>query len=145
MKQTMKQTIKRGGWKALGIVSILCLPALQIMPSARAAQNVSPRAAVDCRPAGGAQDTHAYDCTIRVSNAHSGAPLPGARFSVTADMPTMPMAHAMAPVDAVPVDAPGSYRVRLNLEMAGRWQLKLRFASPVRDLLVSNVELGDAH
>lgn len=65
-----------------------------------------------------------------------GQPLPGVNVSVGADMPSMPMAHSVRPVRAKPGPAPGEYRARLDLEMAGEWAVKLRLSGPVRDVLV---------
>jgi hypothetical protein len=75
-----------------------------------------------------------YDCTIRL--ARGGRPLEGARFTVGADMPSMPMAHNVKPVKAVPESHPGEYKATLDLEMTGEWAVKLRLAAPVRDQLV---------
>lgn len=82
-----------------------------------------------------------YDCTIRLSRA--GQPLAGAKISIGADMPSMPMAHNVKPVDALPGKADGEYRARLDLEMTGEWALKLRLAGPVRDLLVLHYEFDE--
>ncbi len=79
-----------------------------------------------------------YDCTIRLSRG--GKPLEGARITVGADMPSMPMAHNVKPVKAQPAQAPGEYRVKLDLEMLGVWAVKLRLAGPVRDQLILHYE-----
>ena len=75
-----------------------------------------------------------YDCTIRL--ARDGQPLPGAAITVGADMPSMPMAHNVKPVNAVPGEQPGEYRARLELEMSGQWAVKLRLSGPVRDQII---------
>ncbi len=76
---------------------------------------------------------YVYDCAIRL--ARDGRPLTGAEVTVGADMPSMPMAHAVKPVRARPGKAPGEYRVKLDLEMLGEWAVQLRLAGPVKDQL----------
>jgi hypothetical protein len=78
-----------------------------------------------------------YDCHITL--AHKNAPLDGAQVSVSADMPSMPMAHNLKPVKAVPGTNPGEYRARLELEMHGEWAVKLRISGPVREQLVKKM------
>lgn len=75
-----------------------------------------------------------YDCTIDLTQG--GTPVEGAVFTVTPDMPTMPMAHNVEPVPARAGEAPGRYKVPLTLDMHGRWVLKLEISKPARDLLV---------
>lgn len=88
-------------------------------------------AAVDCA----ATDTElVFVCTIDLSRG--GTPIEDAVFTVTPGMPSMPMAHNIAPVTAEAADAPGSYTVPLTLDMHGRWVLKLEITDPARDLLV---------
>lgn len=92
------------------------------------------RAEVRCAPAGVALT---YDCVIRLTHARTGAPLTGARLTVGADMPSMPMAHAVRPVTATPAGEPGLYRARIELEMTGEWALQLTLSAPFRDRIVS--------
>lgn len=75
-----------------------------------------------------------YDCAIHVSRG--GAPVEGARFTVSADMPSMPMAHSIRPVTAVQAGVPGEYHATLALDMPGEWAIKLRLSAPLRDQLV---------
>ncbi|WP_230949535.1 FixH family protein [Burkholderia stagnalis] len=103
------------------------------LPAAHAA---APDARIACKPAGVA---YAYDCAIDLADPHTRAPVDGARFTVTADMPSMPMAHNITPVDATPDSQPGRYRARLALEMDGVWLVKLTFSAPVRDRVVRRV------
>ncbi|PCE30502.1 FixH family protein [Burkholderia ubonensis] len=98
-----------------------------------AAQAAPPDARIACAPAGAAS---AYDCAIDLADPRTHAPVDGARFTVTADMPSMPMAHNLTPVDAAPDGRPGRYRARLALEMDGVWLVKLTFSAPVRDRVV---------
>jgi hypothetical protein len=54
-------------------------------------------------------------------------------------MPSMPMAHNLKPVKALPGKNPGEYRARLELEMHGEWAVKLRISGPVRDQIVKKM------
>lgn len=99
-----------------------------LLASAAAAE--PPTARIRCDPAGAGP---VYDCVIELADPRTGAAVSGAQFSVRADMPSMPMAHAMRPVAAVPADEPGAYRVRLPLEMHGTWTVKLRLSKPMHD------------
>lgn len=96
------------------------------------------RAELACRFAG---TDFVYDCVIRL--ARGGQPLAGAQVTVGADMPSMPMAHNVAPVKATPGTRPGEYEARLDLEMTGEWAVKLRLAGPVRDQLVLHYEFDE--
>ena len=109
----------------------LLLLALLLAAPAQAAER--PKAEIDCRAAG---EPLVYDCAIRLFGANSGTPIEGAKITLGADMPSMPMAHSVAPVQAEPAGEPGLYRARLRLEMTGDWALKLRLSGPVRDQLV---------
>ena len=91
------------------------------------------RATVTCKPA---PEKLAYDCTFKLSNARTGAPLDQAEVSIGADMPSMPLAHNVRPVTATATGAPGEYQARLTLEMHGDWALRLKVAGPVKDQIV---------
>jgi len=114
---------------------------LSCLAAATAAAAAEPLAAdIRCDPAGAgpvyAGPVYAgpvYDCVIALADPGTGAPVSGAQFTVRTDMPSMPMAHAMRPVAALPADRPGAYRVRLALEMYGTWTVKLRLSKPVHD------------
>jgi hypothetical protein len=82
-----------------------------------------------------------YDCVIRLSKA--GQPLSGARITVGADMPSMPMAHNIKPVEAKPGKKAGEYEAKLDLEMLGEWAVTLRVAGPARDRLVLLYEFDE--
>lgn len=103
------------------------------MSGAASAADTRARAEVSCAPTAKALQ---YDCTIRLTDARSGAALPGVSLTVGADMPSMPMAHNVKPVRAKPGTAPGEYLARLDLEMPGEWAVKLRLSGAVRDVLV---------
>jgi hypothetical protein len=113
------------------LAALLALAALPA--SAQRAQ-----AQLDCRFTG---TDFVYDCTIRVTRA--GQPLPGAQITVGADMPSMPMAHNVAPVKAKPGRLAGEYQARLDLEMTGEWAVKLRLLGPVRDQLILHYEFDE--
>jgi hypothetical protein len=112
----------------LALASLAAAPALAQRPQAE----------LECRFTG---TDFVYDCVIRLKQGQ--APLPGARVTVGADMPSMPMAHNVRPVQASPGKAPGEYRARLDLEMQGEWAVKLRLSGPVRDLLVLHYEFDE--
>lgn len=82
-----------------------------------------------------------YECTIKL--ARGGQPLPGAQITVSADMPSMPMAHNVKPVRATPGKSPGEYEAKLDLEMLGEWAVKLRIGGPVRDQLVLRYDFDE--
>ena len=92
------------------------------------------KAEVRCAPA---DRPLAYECSIRLTHARTGAPLTGARLTMGADMPSMPMAHAVKPVAATPTGEPGLYRARIDLEMTGEWALQLKLSAPFRDQIVT--------
>jgi hypothetical protein len=101
---------------------------LLALPSPAGAQQVKAR--LDCK----LTDTDfVYDCRIRLE-----PPRRGVRISVSADMPSMPMQHNTAPVEAAPAKTPGEYRARLDLEMPGEWAVKLRLSGALREVLVLN-------
>ena len=106
---------------------------LALLPGLALAQ--APKADLQCKATG---TDFVFDCTIRVTRG--GKPLEGARITVGADMPSMPMAHSIRPVKARPAQAPGEYRAELDLEMLGVWAIKLRLAGPVRDQLILHHE-----
>ena len=83
-----------------------------------------------------------YDCQIMLVGKKSGIPIEGAEFEVSADMPSMPMAHNVKPATAVPGEKPGVYRVRIELAMHGEWVLKLDLKKPLRDRLISKLRFG---
>ena len=77
-----------------------------------------------------------YLCTVSVVDP-AGSPVDGAQVTLSADMPSMPMAHNVIPARAQPVPGrPGIYQGRLTLEMPGEWVVRLRFEAPHRDVVV---------
>jgi len=91
------------------------------------------RVAIACKPAA---EKFAYDCTFKLTNARTGAPLDDAGIVIGADMPSMPMAHNVPSVNASPTGAAGEYAARLTLEMHGAWALRVRISGPIRDQIV---------
>ncbi len=84
-----------------------------------------------------------YDCRIALRESGSGRPVSGAELSVSADMPSMPMAHNVKPVKATPTNQAGEYTARIELEMHGEWAVKLRVGGPVRDQLIMHYEFDE--
>ena len=76
-----------------------------------------------------------YDCMIYLTDTKTKEKISGAKFLVSADMPSMPGAHNVKPVIAHSMGL-GKYHVRLNLEMYGDWVLKMDFTKPRRDRIV---------
>jgi hypothetical protein len=102
-----------------------------------AQQAPRPRIDLGCRPT---ELSLAYLCTVTVADP-AGKPVDGAEFTLSADMPSMPMAHNVAPVKAQPVAGrPGSYQGRLVLEMTGEWMVRLRFEKPRSDVVVRKLD-----
>ncbi|HYR35762.1 MAG TPA: FixH family protein [Burkholderiales bacterium] len=96
------------------------------------------RADMQCKAAG--KDL-IYNCTIRLARADQ--PVEGAQLTVGAAMPSMPDAHSAKPVKARPGKGPGEYLVRLDLDMPGEWDVKLRLSAPVRDQVVLRYEFDE--
>ena len=79
-------------------------------------------------------------CTVDVTDS-AGRPVDGIEVTLSADMPSMPMAHNVSPVKAQPVlGRPGSYQGRITLEMLGEWAVKLRFEAPRPDVVVRKLD-----
>ena len=111
---------------------------LVLSPVASAGERA--KADVDCKATG---ENMVYDCMIMLMNKKNGDPIPGAKIVVKADMPSMPMAHNVAPVNAIAMGKPGSYHARLKLEMRGEWALTIDVSGPLRDRLVKKLQLGE--
>jgi hypothetical protein len=117
------------------------LPALLLTLAAGAAEAADrAEAEVTCLPT---REKLVYDCLVRLTNAQSKAAITGAEVSILADMPSMPMAHNVAPVSAAPIGGePGIYGFRIKLEMQGEWALKIGVNKPFRDIVVRVMEFG---
>jgi hypothetical protein len=116
----------------------LCAALLLALGSPALAQRLA--ADVECQHS---KQRLTYDCHVFLKDARSGKPLDGAEITVTADMPSMPMAHEVKPVKASPGNSPGEYLTRINLEMYGEWTLKLDVRKPVRDVIVKKLRFAE--
>ena len=82
-----------------------------------------------------------YMCKVNLS--HHGEPATDIGISVSAVMPSMPMAHNIKPVLAIPVaDVPGQYMFVLELEMKGTWRLVYNITRPFVDRLHETLMVG---
>lgn len=91
-------------------------------------------ASVNCDPT--AEDL-LYVCHFDLTQ--NGEALPGAVFTITPSMPSMPMAHNIAPIPAQDLCTEGrGYHAYLKLDMHGDWALTLDFTAPRRDRIVIN-------
>lgn len=81
-------------------------------------------------------------CSVRLTDRRTGRPVEGATVTLTADMPSMPLAHSVRPVTAAPVPPAGTYQGTLELEMAGRWVIAARIAGPVQDQVTHPIEVN---
>ncbi len=98
-----------------------------------------PRADVECTPT---DQKLVYDCMIMLTGKKSGRAMDGVEFTVKADMPSMPMAHNVKPVKAMPTGKPGRYHARIELAMHGEWVLKMDVSSPARDIIILKMHFG---
>jgi hypothetical protein len=80
------------------------------------------------------------ECTVHLSNG-DGTPLSGGRVVLSASMPSMPMAHYVRPVVALPIEKPGEYRGTLELEMPGVWAIQVDISKPRRERLVQSLRV----
>ena len=100
-----------------------------------------PEVDVNCKPT---KEKYVYHCMFDVTGKKSQEPIKAAIFRVNANMPTMPMAHNVKPIEPVPIpEKPGTYHGNLQLEMMGEWTLKMTFKKPVRDVVVRKLMFGE--
>jgi hypothetical protein len=85
---------------------------------------------------------YVFDCQIMLMGRKSHKPIKGAKLNIKADMPSMPMAHNVRPVNAMAMGKPGLYHARLQLEMYGEWALKMRVTGPTRDIVIKKHRFG---
>lgn len=97
------------------------------------------RVDVNCTPTG---RKLVYDCTIMLMKRNGGEPIVGAKIVVKPAMPSMPMAHNVAPVEAKAMAKPGAYHARIRLQMHGQWTLSIDVSGPLRDRLVKKLRFG---
>ena len=79
-------------------------------------------------------------CTVTLTDRATGRPVEGATVTLSADMPSMPLAHSVRPTEARP-GAPGVYRGTLELEMTGRWVIAARVTGPLTDQFTHAVDI----
>jgi hypothetical protein len=106
-------------------------PLLLFALAAAAAER--PKVDLGCLPTG---ERLVYDCTIRLQDARTRQPINHVEIVIAADMPSMPMAHNVRPVQAAAGQEAGTYRARLTLEMHGDWALRIDVTRPVRDRII---------
>jgi hypothetical protein len=105
-----------------------------------AAQGQRQRVELTCQPT---PTFMVYVCTIGIADP-AGKPVEGADMTVSADMPSMPMAHNVKPAKATPVAGqPGTYQSRLELEMLGEWAVKVQLKAPRPDVVVRKFDFQD--
>ncbi len=115
-------------------IAAICLCLLAMPAWAQAPRH---KVELACTPA---KTALVYQCLVHVADP-AGKPVEGADVTLSADMPSMPMAHNVKPVTARPVaDKPGSYEAMLELEMPGEWLVKLQFRAPQRDLVTRKLD-----
>lgn len=113
-----------------------------VLPDAAGTQQL--RADIACHKVAEADTGPLYDCVIKLIETRTRAPVSEAKFTVSADMPSMPMAHNFRPVIASAAGEPGIYRVRLALEMYGSWMIKLHISSPIQDQIGKKIEFMES-
>ncbi|MBA4193988.1 MAG: hypothetical protein C0451_05380 [Comamonadaceae bacterium] len=116
----------------MNIRSLLLLALLLPAALTATAQSRRPQVDLKCEAHGMGP---LLDCTVRLRGA-DGQPLPGAGVTLGATMPSMPMAHTVKPVKALPTAVPGEYRGQLTLEMSGAWAIEIDLTGPVRERVV---------
>ena len=120
------------------ILAVLAAVAVAGTMAAHAADRA--QATVACKPAG---VWLAYDCTVKLANATTGAPLQKAQLTIGADMPSRPLADKVAPVAAKATATPGEYRAIVVLEVHGDWALRLNVAAgPIKHQLTELLNFG---
>jgi len=124
---------QRSTWLLPVSMCLLSLAGAVLTINAAAQTAERARATITCGPGGALLK---YDCLVRLEGRTTGQPITGASIKVAADMPSMPMAHAVRPVTAAPSPTPGVYTLHLDLEMPGEWALRLTIEGPVKDQLV---------
>lgn len=100
-----------------------------------------PRAAVDvsCDPL---KKIFTYVCELKLYNRKTKQPISGAKIEVKMDMPSMPMAHNVPPVEAAAGDSRGKYTANLELEMYGEWTMTMDVSGPFRDRVINKLHFG---
>ncbi len=84
-----------------------------------------------------------YECMISIVGKKSRDPIIDAEFTVGAEMSSMPGAHNVRPVAAVPLDVAGQYQIQIDLEMMGEWVLLIDLTEPKRDRIVKKLRFSE--
>ena len=114
----------------------ILLAALMCMPALAGAQGTGrPQVDLQCVSYGMGP---MLECTVQLKR-RDGTALDGAQVTLGALMPSMPMAHTVKPMKAVPTGAPGHYRATLELEMLGVWAVEVDISGPARDKVARNL------
>ena len=82
------------------------------------------------------------ECLIDLKRK-DGTPIDQAQITLSALMPSMPMAHTIKPVRVVPTGKPGEYRGSLTLEMLGVWSIDIDIAAPMREKVSRNLMVNE--
>lgn len=106
-----------------------------VLAGAPALAQGRPQVDLECEASGAGP---LLDCRVRLAT-RAGAPIEGAEVTLGATMPSMPMAHAVAPTPARPTGQPGEYRGALALEMSGVWAVAVDVAGPLRERVVRSL------
>ena len=116
--------------------AVIAATAFTVACSAPPSPSVS--ADVSCVP-----ETHALRqlCTVALTDRATGQPIEGVTVMLSADMPSMPLAHSVRPVSAEAV-GPGMYSGTLDLEMRGRWVIAVRISGPANDQLTHTLNIN---
>ncbi len=110
---------------------------LAVLVSVASAQVPRLRVDLGCQPT---EASLVFLCTVDVADP-AGKAVEGVEVTLSADMPSMPMAHNVRPVKAEPVAGrPGRYQARITLEMTGEWAVRLRFDAPRPDVVVRKLD-----
>ena len=82
-----------------------------------------------------------YVCMIYLKDKKTKLKENKAEFTVSADMPSMPGAHIIKPVNSKNLGN-GLYKINLSLDMFGEWALSLNFTKPRRDRTIKKLKFG---
>lgn len=122
-------------------VVVLALAAVALPAGTGHAAPLVRAEAVDCTPTGTPLEVR---CVIELHWPQDARPMESATVMVSADMPSMPMAHTVRPVAATQDGKPGLYAARLVLPMKGEWVVRFGISSPVREVIHLRHCLGGA-
>jgi hypothetical protein len=99
------------------------------------------KSALGCNPT---DEALTYDCMLVILDQGGQVPLANAKVVVGADMPSMPGAHHVVPVVALPGAEPGVYTMRIGVEMHGVWELLVGISGPTRRFLIHRLNMASA-